>query len=329
MANPTQSDPQGDLERPTLITGATGFLGAHVVGAAVARAQREATFADPLGRLVVAAGREVLLAPRYTTPRDAAQWIPVDLLADLPAFLARVNPSEVIHCAALSRAKDCQEDPALAQRVNAQLAGEVAAWCHGHGARLIHVSTDLVFGAEDAPRGGLAEGAAPAPISVYGASKLAGERAVLAACPGALVARLPLLYGDSAGRGLGASDALLAAVERDEVPPLFVDEFRTPLEVSNAARALVELLDHNVSGVLHVAGPERVSRHALGLAVLGAMGLARNDAAALVRPVEQASVDTGAPRPRDVSLDARRATRLLQTTVLGLERGLAPSLGPG
>lgn len=315
-------------DRPTLVTGATGFLGAHVVAAAVDRNRRDATFADPLGRLVVAAGRDVPLAPRYSTPRDAAQWIAVDLTADLPAFLARVNPAEIVHCAALSRAKDCQADPARAARLNAALAGELAAWAAAHGARLVHVSTDLVFGRADAPRGGFREDASPDPVSVYGESKLAGERAVLAAHPRALVARLPLLYGDSAGRGLGASDSLLAAVDRDEHPPLFVDEFRTPLEVGNAARALVELLDRDAAGVLHVAGPDRLSRHALGLAVLEAMGLARADAEAAVRPVEQSSVDAGAPRPRDVSLDARRAARLLATPLLGVARGLAAALGP-
>lgn len=314
-------------DRPTLVTGATGFLGAHVVAAAVARNRLQGTFADPLGRLVVAAGRDVALAPRYSTPRDAAQWIAVDLLAELPAFLARVDPCEVIHCAALSRARDCQADPERAQRTNAALAGELAAWCQAHAARLVHVSTDLVFGRVDAPRGGFREDDEPAPVSVYGETKLAGERAVLAAHPAAVVARLPLLYGDSAGRALGASDTLLAAVERDEVPPLFVDEFRTPLEVTTAARALVELLDKDTRGVLHVAGPERISRHALGLAVLEAMGLARADAEANVRAVEQATLDTGAPRSRDVSLDARRAARLLATPLHGVTRGLALALG--
>jgi len=316
-------------ERTTLVTGASGFLGAHVVAAAVERNRRSGTFADPLGRLVVATGRDVVLAPRYTTPRDAAQWLAAELPEGLAALLERAQPCEVVHCAALSRTADCERDPARAERLNTALPGALAAWCAAHGARLVHVSTDLVFGAVDAPPGGFREDDPPAPVSVYGATKLAGERAVLAAHPGAVVARLPLLYGDSAGRGLGASDALLAAVERDEVPGLFVDEFRTPLEVSHAARALVELLDHGVRGVVHVAGPERTSRHHFGLAVLRAMGLSDADAAAAVRPITQTSIDTGAPRPRDVSLDARRAARHLATPLPDIQRGLAAALGPG
>jgi len=315
-------------DRPTLVTGATGFLGAHVVAAAVDRNRRAGTFKEPLGRLVVAVGRDIALAPRYSTPRDAAQWIRADLEHELGALLERVQPAEVVHCAALARARDCQTDPDLARRINADLPEALAVWCQAHSARLVHVSTDLVFGAADAPAGGFREDATPAPVSVYGESKLAGERAVLAACPAATVARLPLLYGDSGGRGLGASDALLAAVERDEQPALFVDEYRTPLEVTHAARALVELLDCDVRGVLHVAGTERISRHALGLAVLEAMGLPTAEAGGHVRAIEQASVDAGAPRPRDVSLDARRAARLLATPFTDVRRGLALSFGP-
>jgi dTDP-4-dehydrorhamnose reductase len=314
-------------DRPTLVTGATGFLGAHVVAAAVDRARRDATFADPLGRLVVAVGRDVALAPRYSTPRDAAQWITADLLDELPALLERVDPREIVHCAALARARDCEADPDRAAAMNVDLPTRLAAWCSEHGARLVHVSTDLVFGAEDAPRGGFREDHPPAPVSIYGHTKLAGERAVLTAAPSSVVVRLPLLYGDSGGRGIGASDALLAAVDRDERPPLFVDEFRTPLEVTHAARALVELLDHDVRGVLHVAGPERVSRHDLGLAVLEAMGLSRVDAEACVCRAEQTNVDAGAPRPRDVSLDARRAARRLATPLPNVAAGLRAAFG--
>ena len=64
-----------------LITGATGFLGAHVVAAAVTRGRRDATFAQPEGRPVIAVGRDVALAPRFAEPRDAGRWLAVDLLA--------------------------------------------------------------------------------------------------------------------------------------------------------------------------------------------------------------------------------------------------------
>ena len=307
----------------TLVLGGTGFLGAHVVAAAYARARAGATYADPDGPPVVGAGRDPWLAPRFADPRDGPRWEAVDL-ADagaLEALLARLAPAHVVNCAAVSRVAQCEEDPDGAHVLNVDVAAAAACWCRDRGARLVHVSTDLVFGAEDAPPGGFDEGAPVGPVSEYGRTKRDGELAVLEAHPAALVARLPLLYGNSGGRGLGASDGLLEAVERDLEPPLFVDEWRTPLEVQNAAEALVELLHGDVRGVLHVAGPDRVSRHELGLVVLEAMGLSPADASRSVRAARRADVPTVGERPADVSLDARRARGCLDTPLLGVREG--------
>lgn len=310
----------------TLILGASGFLGAHVVASAVRRARREATMRDPLGPPVIAHSRgESLLVPRFCDPRDAAEWVRADLAdpGGVKAFLDGIAPTEVVNCAALSRAADCEREPAVAGRLNAEMPGAVAAWCAAAGARLVHVSTDLVFGAIEAPAGGLDEESTPAPVSVYGRTKLEGEEAVRAACPDAAVVRLPLLYGNSGARGLGASDAILEAVERDERPRLFHDEWRTPLSVAVAADALAELLEFEGGGVLHVAGPDRVSRYELGLAVLASMGMARETAEAAIERTSQDDLDAGAPRPRDVSLNAARARELLDTELLGIREGLA------
>ena len=317
--------------RTTLVTGASGFLGAHVVAAALARSRGEATLADPLGPPVVAQSRgPALLAPRFGEgPRDAAEWVERDLAGQgALGLLDAVRPDEVIHCAAMSRAATCEAEPEMAAELNGRVPGAIATWCAARGARLIHVSTDLVFGETDAPPRGFEEAAEPAPLSTYGRTKLEGERAVLEAFPEATVARLPLLYGNSGGRGLGASDSLLEAIERGEKPRLFVDEWRTPLEVSNAAEALVELLDFDHGGVLHLAGPDRVTRHEFGLAVLAAMGLEPGAARGEIEEARQADLDAGAPRPRDVSLDARLAARHLETGLHGVEVGMARAVAP-
>ena len=309
-------------ETSTLVFGASGFLGAHVAARAILLAREEATFADPLGPPVYGTSRAPDDAPSFCDPRDALGWVETDLQRDGSprAVLESTRPAYVILCAAVSRVGECAADPALAERLNAGVPAEVAEWCETSGARLVHVSTDMVFGAEDAPSGGLTEDAAPAPLNPYGATKAAGESAVLGACSSALVVRLPLLYGNSAGRGLGASDSLLEAVAGEVSPTLFTDEWRTPLEVTNAAEALVELLYGDEAGILHVAGPDRVSRYELGLAVLGAMGLPPAEARAAV----QAGVSEGAAagtRPRDVSLDSSRAEALLETELLGVRMG--------
>lgn len=309
--------------QPTLILGGTGFLGAHLVAVAHARARELATMAEPLGPQVTGLGRFPDQAPNFTSPRHEEAYQVGDLCPPGAAatFLDGAGPGLVLNAAALSRVGACEDDPALARRLNVEVPAEVAAWCASRDVRLLHVSTDLVFGSQAPPPGGFVEESETGPVSVYGETKAAGERAVLEACPGALVVRLPLLYGNSGGRGLGASDSLLEAVQRDARPPLFVDEFRTPLEVTAAAEALVELLLGEESGLLHVAGPDRVSRHGLGTAILEAMGLAPEEAAAQVRPVGQADLALRGERPADVTLDARRASGLLEMELPGIEAG--------
>ena len=288
----------------TMVLGGSGFLGAWVVSVAVRAGHRQ----------VVSVSRRPHRAPLVFM--KGARALERELLsADLDALFASERPARVIHCAALSRAADCDRDPDLATETNAVLPGRIAAACARSGARLVHVSTDLVFGREPPRAGGFTEQDPVSPAGHYGRTKAEGEGAVLRAYPGALVVRLPLLYGDSGGRRLGASDSLLASVAAGQRPTLFEDEWRTPLFVGDAAVALVELSARDLSGLLHVAGPDRVSRWELGCAVLRSAGV---DAPA--RRGTRAELDMAA-RAADASLDASRARSLLDAPLRGV-RGM-------
>lgn len=288
-----------------LVVGGSGFLGAQVVLAARAA-----------GVEVVCAARRPELPAALVLqsgPGAPIEALSVDLeLAGAAAQLVeRARPARVLSCAALARGADCEREPRRAERLNTEVAQELARACAGSGARFVHVSTDLVFCGEPPRAGGYREDDAPRPASVYGRTKLAGEEGALATLPEALVVRLPLLYGASGGRGLGASDGLLAAIARGDTPTLFTDEVRTPLDVREAAAALVELTHGDARGRLHVAGPRALTRHELGRLALLSAGYSEEEFARRVRPARQADFDLTPPRPRDVSLDATRARSLL------------------
>lgn len=315
-----------------LVLGASGFLGVHVVlaararGVPVARGTRalaEPAHAESSARPAASGASRAQVPPPASRrpsggPRDHGASLDaapdgaradvveahVDLASPprLTQALDRVRPACVVNCAALSRIDDCERDPALARRLNVDAPAEIARWCAANDARFVHVSTDLVFGGEPPRASGYRDDDPTDPRSTYGLTKRDGELAVLAANERALVVRLPLLFGESFGRGLGASDGLVAAIERGETPALFVDEWRTPLDVAEAARALVELALGDLSGIVHFAGPERLSRLELGLRVLRERGLA--DVERLVRATTRAESGKG-DRPRDVSLDAQ------------------------
>ena len=296
----------------TMILGAGGLLGPHLVRAALAARPvpvlgvRRST--DPIPGVGHPEGLEL-------RAMDARREGAAERLLD------RESPRVVVLAAALSRVADCERDPEGAEILNAELPERVARWCAAEGARLVFVSTDLVFGGR-APRGErYAEEDPPCPLHDYGRTKAEGEERVLRSAPEALVARLPLLYGDSAGRGLGASDSILAAVARGERPRLFRDEWRTPLDVTDAARAIVEAALTPLRGLLHLAGPRRLSRLELGLEVLRARdrGLATEKA---VVSGTRAEAGLAEIRAADVSLDSSRALRLLKTRLPPPEEAL-------
>jgi len=284
--------------RTLLVLGTSGFLGRALVEALAARlvAGRAAPFAA-----AVAAGPH---------PHAPAPLRPLVVDGSRPGAVARAlaveRPDAVLLVSALARGGDCERDPELAARLNADLPGEVARWCAAAGARLVHASTDLVF-ADPAPRpGGRLESDPVGATDAYGRTKAAGEVAVLDACPGSLVARLPLLVGDSRGRGLGASDGLLAALSRGDAPTLFDDEWRTPLDVDRAAAALLDLAAGDARGIVHLPGPERLTRAELGRRVAAAAGAPPER----LRVAPRAALGLEA-RPADVCLDGERARLLL------------------
>lgn len=247
-----------------LVTGAAGFLGGHVV-AAVRRAGHVA----------------------LTTSRSGGD-VAVDLTASgmVAAVVEALRPDVVVHLAALSSIAACEREPVRAERVNARLAGELA---ERFGARLLFASTDLVFDGRAAPYG---ERSPVGPLSVYGASKVAGEERVWA--HGGRVVRLPLLFGPDA-RGRGATASLRQAIAAGRRSQLYTNEYRTPLGARDAAAALVELVvAPDGPNLVHLPGPERVSRWQLAQRLCAVHGFATD----LLDPVE--CIDP--LRPRDVSL---------------------------
>ena len=226
------------------------------------------------------------------------------------------RPEMVVHCAAMTKVDDCETNRELAFRLNESGSRNVAEACRGFGARLIAISTDYVFSGEgrgaDAldPHGeGWRETDAPAPRTVYGASKLAGEQAIFAAMPEAVVLRIAWLYG-AGGPSFVHTMAKLGAQEG--TPLKVVDDQRgNPTSTKVVADEIGFLLSHpEISGVVHGTCEGVCSWYDLTVELFRLLGLTRP-----IVPCTTAEFPRPAPRP---------AYSALANTVLALNGFHAP-----
>lgn len=264
------------------------------------------------GRLVISgAGGQLgscLAARAAAQGRDVAalsssQW---DITDSAAADRIVQQGDVVLNCAAYTDVDGAESAEPAAHAVNVTGPEHIARACARAGARLIHVSTDFVFNADLGP-----EGAAPrpfepgddtAPQGVYARTKLAGERAVLAALPDAVVVRTAWVYTGGTGRDFVAVMRRLAA--GDGRVDVVDDQVGSPTYVGDLADALLQVADDRVPGpVLHAANEGAVSRFELARAVFEECGADP----ARVRPVSSAHFPRPAPRPSYSALSSRQS----------------------
>ena len=250
----------------------------------------------------------------------------------LPAVLDRLAPELVVNAAAYTAVDKAEDEQDLARIVNAEAPGVIARWAAGRGVPLMHFSTDYVFGG-----GGerpWREEDRPAPLSVYGASKLAGEEAVRAAGGDGLIVRTSWVYA-ATGTNFLRTIARLAR-ERAELR-VVADQIGAPTSAALLADAVARMLNGGIeafrasaaraSGLVHVAASGETSWHGFAEAILeGLEARGVPLAAQRVVPIRTGDYPTRAKRPANSRLNLE-----LLRTVFGIapapwQEALAPEL---
>lgn len=252
------------------------------------------------------AGHQVTFTYRTRPPQEPGLSVHHLDLRDrrqVGALVDRLDPELIINTAFQ------QSDWASTAVAPANLATTIA----GRSIRLVHVSSDAVFSGEAVL---YAETAPPDPITPYGAAKAAAETAVAAIVPSAVIARTSLIIGHGASSHEQFVHTLSTGTQSGR---LFIDDFRCPVHVDDLAAALLELGTSNRSGIHHLAGPEAISRHALGLLIAQRDGLPTDT----LRPGLRA--DAQIRGPLDVRLDSTQTQQLLRTRLRGVTEFLEPS----
>ncbi|OBI11036.1 dTDP-4-dehydrorhamnose reductase [Mycobacterium sp. E2462] len=209
----------------------------------------------------------------------------------------------VINCAAYTNVDGAESDQARAHAVNATGPEHIARACARAGARLLHVSTDYVFGGNAPAEPRPYEPSDPtAPQGVYAVTKLAGERAVLAALPDAVVVRTAWVYTGGTGKDFVAVMRRLAA--GDGPVNVVDDQTGSPTYVADLADALLQIADDGVPGpVLHAANEGAVSRYEQTRAIFEECGADPSR----VHPVSTDEFPRPAPRPTYSALSGRES----------------------
>ena len=206
--------------------------------------------------------------------------------------LTAVRPDVVINTAAFHKVEECEVQPATAFAVNAVAAAALAAAARELGAQYVFISTDYVFGGSNV--GPLTEEVPPAPLNVYGVSKVAGERLVQLAYPEALIVRSSGLYGVAGAAGKGGNfiqTVVRLAREKGEMR-MVNDQRLSPTYTADLARAIADLVSREVTGVLHVTNSDSCSWFELARHVVSLAGIS-----AAINPCTTAEIGSPVRRP--------------------------------
>lgn len=257
-----------------VITGANGQLGRELIQSALADAE------------VIALDRDKL---------DISDNLAVH------ALLSEFKPDVVINAAAYTAVDKAEQEQTLAFAVNADGPRHLAASCSEHGARFIHVSTDFVFdGHSTTPY--LSDDETN-PLGVYGASKLEGERNVIAQYPdGSLIVRVGWLYSRFGQNFVKTMLRLMA--ERDELG-VVADQIGTPTHAAGLAQALWQFADKSfTTGIYHWSDAGVASWYDFAVAIMEeAVAVGILEKAISVKPIRTVDYPTPARRPRYSVLD--------------------------
>lgn len=265
-------------------------------------------------------------APELNAPGNP--WGPRLLAADPenPAALAALceahNISTVVDASGWCALRSCELDPALGRRLNLGVGLNAMRIARDRGARLVRISTDLVFDGnppgdrEGAPWTGYREDDPVNPVTVYGKLMAEAEAAILDGYPEAAVLRIALPMGPSLNGHAGAIDWIESRFRKGRPATLYYDEVRSNLYVQDLTRVIAAFCGDGANaerGLWHVGGPLPLSLYRIAQIVNRAGGYAPE----LLMGCLRAAAGPVPPRAGNVSMDTSRLRALLGADAVG------------
>jgi len=269
-----------------LITGASGFLGWHLCQLAKQEWEVYGTY----------------LSHPLEIPGIKMLKVNLTNFQELQRIFSDIKPAAVIHTAAHSQPNFCQTHPEESHAINVTASCNIAGLCADNSISCAFTSTDLVFDGLNAP---YRDTDSVCPVNLYGEQKAIAEADMLERYPMTAVCRMPLMFGAATPTAKSFIQPFIQTLKAEQELSLFIDEFRTPVSGTTAAKGLLLALE-KVNGIIHLGGKERISRYDFGQLLVEVFQLPVTG----LKACRQQDVKMAAPRPVDVSLDSSKAFAL-------------------
>ena len=218
----------------------------------------------------------------------------------------------VVNCAAFTNVDKAEEMPQTAMRVNADAAGLLGAWAGKHNAYVIHISTDFVFnGCSDRP---YLETDQPNPVSIYGSSKLEGEKKILRSKCAAAIMRVQWSYGKHGNNFIAK---FLERANGGKELKVVNDQVGAPTWTADMAGAICCLLRARPTGVFHFANSGYATRFETALFIVRKLGLSNP-----IIPCSSSEYPLRAMRPKNSRFCTDKIHKLLDYKIRSWEEAL-------
>ncbi|WP_138485233.1 SDR family oxidoreductase [Dyadobacter bucti] len=276
-----------------LITGSNGLLGQKLVELLVRNPAIE-TVATAKGanRLPFQNGYSYL-------EMDITNAEEVDMV------VGKVLPDVIIHSAAMTNVDQCESEKDNCWKLNVTAVETLISACRKYGVFLEHLSTDFVF---DGTSGPYKEEDLPNPISFYGWSKYAAEKAVMSSDINWAITRTVLVYGIA--HDMSRSNIILwvkKSLEEGKAIKVVTDQFRTPTLAEDLAQGCFLIADHKAQGIFHISGKDFLTPYEMALMTADYFSLDKS----LISPTDASAFSQPARRPPRTGFDLKKSRDIL------------------
>jgi dTDP-4-dehydrorhamnose reductase len=288
-----------------LITGANGLLGQHLVKLIL----------DTTSHEVMATSKR---EPRLVIQDSRIHYYSLDITDGMAVnlLLEKLRPDTIIHCAALTQVDECEQNPIKAWEINVTATRFLVEAARQINAFLIFISTDFVF---DGIHGPYKETDEINPVSYYGSTKVAAEKAVAESGLPYAIVRTCLLYGNIL---FGTRSNIISWVkenlEQGQKIKVVSDQWRTPTYIEDLAKGILLIAEKRATGLFHISGKDFLSPYEMAMATAEYLGLD----ASLIEKVDASVFAQPAKRPATTGFVIDKAKNELGYEPLSFREGM-------